>query len=1613
MISVTSLDLQVVGDLIKESSCLLEDHFFTLYVNEKEVFKSQKKAREPPPRWKEQKPLIVIFRQSFLARVPGKKNMVAEFNGTVVDLLDNSAEHEMRTKSGVSVDWRISVRLDYSSESHAEFMKAVGEDISRIGKASGGDAAHAATTVTGHLGTVLEKIVPIVDKFAGTHPILYAAWTVLSSAYKVVQQQIITNSSVRDLVDKLHKVVGVASVCQNLPEIGGTINVLGDIGRAALEAALLIHEHAGPAVEEKPSIFARTAKHSPTIISSRIAQCQKQFDDLVAIFDRRIPLDIRSTVEALQDGQTKMVLDKLGDASQHLDANRSPLASENAASLSQMPAVVFNTSSTSGGKVTNVAGNYTVNGLEEIQLAMKMTLDRLLYAEGASWNPNMTCLPGTWATILSIIHAWARSLDGQNVLWLKGVAGSGKSAIAHTIAQSLHKDGRLASSFFFDRNVASRNTSHLLVTTIARDIAMIHPAIAADIRTTLEEDPSLASASLSRQFEVFLSGPLRRHPIEHSFVIVIDALDEIIHEDSTIELLKILRDEASKLPPQIRILVTSRPTRDIVDYLSKQSHIASHAIDIASVENGQDIEAYIDHQLRDPILHKRMGSRDSTEALVRDLTNLAGGLFIWIVTVFRYLRNADNPEGKLRALLAKTGTPGRLDPSKIMDALYTVILELCGDWQDPEFCEGYRMLMGAIVAAKRPLSLAALRALHGDTLMLSPGSLPQRFGSVLVGLDDDDGPVCVLHLSFQDFITDHTPTSSKFHIGAKEHSGRLAELCLQTMVRELEIAAAPIRGTGYILKDDDDEPGIPKVFGVSEQLLYCCEYWSDHVSDVEEQDTAISQAVQAFLPRHNTTLIEIVSSMSVFRGSLAVWRWLQVRAPEFKEQGHESQASTLISLSMCFKYAGRLEEALVASQEAVDLYRALAAERPVAFNADLAASLNNISNRLSALGRREEAVVASQEAVDVFRTLAAERPVVFNADLARSLANLSVCLSALGRREEALVTNQEAVDLYRALAAERPAVFNVNLAQSLNNISIWLSDLGRREEALVAVKQAVDLLRALAAERPVVFNAYLAMSLHTISNRLSDLGRREEALVTGQEAVDLRRALAAERPVVFNADLAMSLDDISVLFSTLGRHEEALVASQEAVDLYRALSAERPVVFNADLAMSLDKISNRLSALGRCEEALVASQEAVDLYRTLAAERLIVLNADLARSLANLSMRLSAVGRREEALVASQEAVDLYRALAAERPVVFNPALAQSLNNISSHLSHLGRREEALVTIHEAVDLRRALAAERPVVFNADLAMSLTTISIRLSALGRHEEALVTNQEAVDLCRALAAERPVVFNADLATSLSNQSMYLSDLGRHEEAAMAVKQAVNLYRALAAERPTVFNDVFAMSLKNLSRHLAALGRHQEAVVVVHELADLYHMLAAERPVFNANLTMTLNTLSCRLSDLNRHEEALAAITEALQIYRNLAAERTATFNFTLTCYLDTLSTCLSHLGRGEDALVAAQEAAVLCRTLETDSERPAGFNPSFYQFLINLSARLSYLDRWQEGLTAIHEASDFRRALAEEPPAVPDAELVKSVEQFSTFLLKAGHEDEAGLILLELSKLKML
>ncbi|KAF7982528.1 hypothetical protein HWV62_28148 [Athelia sp. TMB] len=875
-----------------------------------------------------------------------------------------------------------------------------------------------------------------------------------------------------------------------------------------------------------------------------------------------------------------------------------------------VPAMIFNANNTSGGTVMNVAGNFTTYGVDGDHIAIKITLDKLPYAEGVSWDPDLVCLLGTRQSILGVIQAWSLSADSRNIFWLEGVVGSGKTAVAHTVAQLLHQKGTLVSSFFFNRNIASRNTAQMLFTTISRDIANCHPAIAEDISKVLDGEHALASAPLSRQFEALIAGPLSRHPIDKPFVIVIDALDESTPTGADAALLDILRSKMASLPSRFRIFVTSRPTSSIKQSLSRKPHVHWCPLDINSPENRVDIAAYVDTQLRESIISSKMGPAGLDEVLVRNLKLMAEGLFIWIATIFGYLRSAYSPKEKLIALLSNSSPQGLMDADKKMDVLYAAILNDCGSWDEEEFRRDYGLVMGAIMAAKRSLSLATLRTMCDDIQGTSLKELLERFGSVLLGFHDENQPIRILHLSFREFITHRaasTPENSKFLISEKEHSQRLAVLCLKTVAREL--AVTPILyGLGYLAKDDDDPPGIPIVHGFSEQLLYSFESLTDHLVDVDESSASNKALphIRHFLMHDLVHWLEIVASKCTFRGSLVIRRWMEVHAPTLRELYEDKkQAPVLCSLAKRLAYVGRFEEGLHATQEAVDLYRSLAAESgdPSLFHPALAWTLNDKSVRLSQLARRDEALASCQEALELYRALAATHPTTFNSGLAACLNNASNYLLGNDRPEECLSMCEEAVSLLRALAAEKPQLLNANLAASLASLSNRLSAVGRPEESLAAIEEATTLYRDLVAQEPTKYNPDLAMALNTLSSRLSGLSFHQDALKAIQESVQLCRALAAKRPLVYSAQLAASLHSLSARFVRLSKHDEALVAVQAAVNLRRDLVEDRPAAFNEFLAQSLHSLASILSGLGLREEALSAIQEAVDLYLNLAATR--------------------------------------------------------------------------------------------------------------------------------------------------------------------------------------------------------------------------------------------------------------------------------------------------------------------------------------------------------------------------------------------------------------------------
>ncbi|EIW78895.1 hypothetical protein CONPUDRAFT_23777, partial [Coniophora puteana RWD-64-598 SS2] len=121
----------------------------------------------------------------------------------------------------------------------------------------------------------------------------------------------------------------------------------------------------------------------------------------------------------------------------------------------------------------------------------------------------------------------------KKIIWLSGESGSGKSAVAYTLAQELHTSGVLAASFFFSRRHPARSTSDSFIHTISYQLGVHHPLAKEIITKALVDDPSLLKPERSRneQFVQLVLEPLRAlkfvwRDAKMIAIMLFDALDE-------------------------------------------------------------------------------------------------------------------------------------------------------------------------------------------------------------------------------------------------------------------------------------------------------------------------------------------------------------------------------------------------------------------------------------------------------------------------------------------------------------------------------------------------------------------------------------------------------------------------------------------------------------------------------------------------------------------------------------------------------------------------------------------------------------------------------------------------------------------------------------------------------------------------------------------------------------------------------------------------------------------------------------------------------------------------------------------------------------------------------
>jgi len=213
------------------------------------------------------------------------------------------------------------------------------------------------------------------------------------------------------------------------------------------------------------------------------------------------------------------------------------------------------------------------------------------------------CMEGTREDILEAIDDWISDLDAaQNILWLKGYPGVGKSTVASSVVERLRASKRLGSYLFFQRGKAAAQTSDALWRSVAFDLSQRYPTVRKHLIKKLAEDRDVPTTpDLNKLFCQIIQEPL----VDSDGilpVIVIDALDECggldgrhsRHRQRALSTLSTW----SKLPRRFKIVVTSRDEDDIKRTLQSISHVIKiDAGPRASIQSSIDISKFLTIQL--------------------------------------------------------------------------------------------------------------------------------------------------------------------------------------------------------------------------------------------------------------------------------------------------------------------------------------------------------------------------------------------------------------------------------------------------------------------------------------------------------------------------------------------------------------------------------------------------------------------------------------------------------------------------------------------------------------------------------------------------------------------------------------------------------------------------------------------------------------------------------------------------------------------------------------------------------------------------------------------------------------------------------------------------------
>jgi len=484
------------------------------------------------------------------------------------------------------------------------------------------------------------------------------------------------------------------------------------------------------------------------------------------------------------------------------------------------------------------------------------------------------CLRGTRKGVLWEIERWLTNEREQRIFWLNGLAGTGKSTIAQTFAETSFADRKLGASFFCSRDFNDRSNLQAIFPTLAFQLAYRYPLFRKELLQVLKANPDVGQESLCSQMETLIVGPLKTTHIPT--LIIIDALDECKDEQPASAILSILSRYVNEIPT-VKFFITGRPEARIrtgfrlrpllpITEVFKLHEVKAEAVD-------SDIKLFFQTQLANIIENRSDCSATGDWPSSFDIDILckkAAGFFIYASTVIKFIALENSVPTQRLALITSLPESTVEEGRSGIDQLYTKVLEQAFHKIHANNSQHYlyfRTVVGTILLILNPLPIKALSELLGYDIPHIHSTI-RSLHSLLLIPDKLEKSICTFHKSFPDFLTDPERCQDKnFLVEPAVHHAEILLSCLSLMRARLKKNICNLDDHA-ILSEVKDLSARKRDY-IGDALEYACRFWTKHLLGIPGTSAHVKE-VQKAIDTFFTTCLPYWIEVLALTGNLEV-----------------------------------------------------------------------------------------------------------------------------------------------------------------------------------------------------------------------------------------------------------------------------------------------------------------------------------------------------------------------------------------------------------------------------------------------------------------------------------------------------------------------------------------------------------------------------------------------------------------------------------------------------------------------------------------------------------------------------------------------------------------------